>query len=143
MNFSNNGSYRGAYIFNQKPGNSYAVELEYVETSGSFTFGWAFVSDSYDGERASDANAPIRGYYGKVNNDYWGSLLPVGKYSRPTTGDKYRLEVYSNHVDTYLNDNLLISITPTINPLIEGRFAIIGTDTPRNQSWRNIKIKLI
>lgn len=139
--FSNSGSYAGAYIFNDKIEAPYSVEMEYIDINGSFTFGIGFVNDSYNG---TNANFIFKGYYGKVNNDYWGTLTPKGKYAQPQTGDKYRFEVYNDKIDTYVNNEFFVSSNPsvTVSPFT-GRFAIIGTDSPCQQKWKNIKIKKI
>ena len=139
LSFSNSTAYYGAYIFNSKPDAPYMVELTYVDTSGgNFVFGLGFVNDNYTGTRD---NYVANCYYGKTNNDYWGCLAN-GKSTRPVTGDVYRLEVYEDHIDTYKNNELLKTCTPEVSPFT-GRFAIIGTDSPRKQTWKDIKIKLL
>lgn len=136
IRFSNSSSYYGAYIFNDKIGVPYSVELEYVDTGGgNFVFGLGFVNDNYSG---TNTNYIANTYYGKTNNDYWGCLAN-GKSARPVTGDVYRFDVYEDHIDTYKNDVFLHTCTPSVSPFT-GRFAIIGTDYPRTQQWRNIKI---
>ena len=113
------------------------VELTYVHTNeGNFVFGLGFVNDNYTGTRT---NYVANMYYGRTNWDYWGCLAD-GKATAPVTGDVYRFEVYEDHIDTYKNDALLKTCTPAVSPFT-GRFAIIGTDVPRRQTWKNIKIK--
>lgn len=143
LSFSNSGAYKGAYIFNNKVGEPYVVELEYIETSGLFTFGLGFLNDNYTDERTdTSSNVKLKSYYGKANYDYWGTLTPVGSHAQPVTGDKFALKVYDTYVETYLNGELFATTSISISDILSTlRFAIIGTDTPYKQSWRNIKIK--
>ena len=141
LSFYNNGKERGGFIFNYVLTPPYVIELTYVETSGSFTFRFGFVNEDYTG---TNANIVTSLSYGKVNNDYWGGLTNQGsiKKPRPVTGDVYRLEVYDDEIITFKNDEVLFTQPISISDY-NARFAILGTDFPYKQSWKDIKIKLL
>lgn len=136
LNFNNSVPNSGAYIFNTKITEPYYVRMEYIDISGSYTFGVGIVSDSYTG---TDENYLWYSRYSKVKHNYWGTGIGEVVDSDPKTGDMFRFEIYQSTVKLYRNNKLIFDVNISSN-LFDGRFAIIGTDTPYKQSWKNIKI---
>ena len=119
------------YIFNDSIGVPYSVELEYIQTSGSFTYGLGFANSSN--------NALAGSYFSKSGNNYWGIFYLSG--NAPSDGDVFKYVVTSNSVTVYKNNTQIGYREYDFNLLTDGRFAIMGTDTPKKQQWKNFKLK--
>ena len=135
--YDNYPAYEGAYIFNPQITVPYSVEVEFNRLqSGGFVYGIGFRDNNHTTDITYLYYSPRGAYWGDMSN---GELWT----SEPVTGDIFRFEVRNGSITTYKNDTLLC--TQTSNDIVLGncKFAIIGTDIPRKQSWKNIKIRTL
>lgn len=134
--FENYPSYSGSYIFNPQITVPYVVEVTFNRLqSGGFVYGVMFCDNN---------NSEVTTLLYSPNGNYWGDMCNGEIWtSQPNTDDVFRFEVRNGSIATYKNDTLLA--TQTDNTLVLGnlKFALRGTDAPRRQSWKNIKIRTL